>query len=282
MRSLIAFTLAALSLASAGSHAAIRGQLDVQGDGSTGTITLSHPFLSSNPDALLLAMPRDWNGDTGIDVDFEFTHWRLTSNGPVIPSNAHYWVLLFDEDSGFRHVTTAGNTSGHITTLDDSRLNEKPGACPVVTRERSASGVPVAFPFGLWYNPSPKRWVIYYEDITKTMPLDASFSVFVPKANEPCYVHQANAGNVNLNYTEFTSAAIDQAAPHRLFVAQRFEGTYNNEWLGVSWLFSHLFGNVDETAMPEGVAFHVFIAPLFSNGFEDAGTGLWSATVPAP
>lgn len=277
---LVTRALAALLLVAFPARAAIRGQLDVQGDGSTGTINLSHPFLDNNPAALLLAMPRDFNADTGIDVHYDFNHWRLSSNGPVIPSSARYWVLLFDGDSGFRHVTTAGNTAGHITTLNDARLNGKPGACPIVTRELNASGVPVGFPFGVWYSTLSNRWTIYYEDTTKTMPLDASFSVFVPKANEPCYVHQASAGNINDNYTIFNSVAIDQSAPHRLFAVQSYKGTYNNEWIGVSWLFSHLIGNVDETTMSAGVAFHVFIAPIFANGFEDDGTSLWSDTMP--
>ena len=65
----------------------------------------------------------------------------------MIPSDARFWVLACDTDSGYRHLTTPANTSDPITTLSRPRFDGNPDARPIVTRERSSAGVPVSFPF---------------------------------------------------------------------------------------------------------------------------------------
>ncbi len=261
------------------STAGVHAQMVAQGDGTT-SITLDNPFLNNNPGALLIVSPSDFNAEYGVDVYYDTVRWKISANGPTIPSTAHFWVLGFDGDSGFRHLTTAGNTTGQLTRLDDPRLNGHPEAMPIVTRERSSTGVPVPFPFGTWYDTTAGKWTIFYEDTSKTMPLGATFSVFVPGPDDQSYIHTATAGNVNSNYTVFDSAGIDQSRPHRIFITQRWIGTYNDAWVGVGWLFSFLFGNVDGSSMPVGASFNVYIAPVFDDGFEMGSTVLWSSAVP--
>jgi hypothetical protein len=259
--------------------AGVRVYLEAQGDGVGSTIDLSHPFLTGNPDALLAVSPADFNEPFGIQAYFSGI-WRLSNNSSVpIPSDAHFWILAFDSDSGFRHTTTAENTSGHLTVLDHPRLNGTPNARPIVTRE-STNGPLIPWPFCAWYDSTIGRWTIFYEDTTKVMPLNASFSVFVPDADEPSYIHVATADNINGNYTIFSPPGFDGTRPHRLFTTQRFIGVHNDEWTAVGWLFSFLIGNPGGTDMPENAAFNVFVAPIFEDGFELADSSLWSATVP--
>jgi hypothetical protein len=257
----------------------VRVQLEAQGDGS-GVIFLDHPFLNSNPDALLIVGPRDFNHTTGVTVAYDAPAWRISANGPPIPPDAHFWVMAFDSESGFRHTTNAGNTSAHLTTLDHPRLNNNPNACPIVTREISSTGVPVPFPFGIWYDALSGHWKIFYQDVTNTMPLDASFSVFTPDEDEQISTHVATADNIIGNSTIFDSAGIDQSQPHRLFVTQRYLTTYNDAWVATAWLFSFLIGNVDGSAMPVNAAFNVYIAPIFEDGFDMGTTELWSSSAP--
>jgi hypothetical protein len=279
IRCLVIFAAVAFMLSNSARLAAgVRVYLEAQGNGVNSTIDLDHPFLTGNPNALLAVSPADFNEPFGIQTYFSGI-WRLSNNSAVpIPSDAHFWILAFDSASGFRHTTTAENTSGHLTVLDHPDLNGHANARPIVTRE-STNGPTIPWPFGTWYNSATSRWTIFFEDTTKVMQLDASFSVFIPDADDQSYIHTATAGNSNANYTVFAPAGFDGTRPHRLFATQRYIGVYNNEWTAVGWLFSFLIGNADGTDMPEGAAFNVFVAPIFEDGFELMNTSLWSATV---
>lgn len=259
--------------------AGVRAQMEVQGDGASNTIVLDHPFLNGNPDALLAVSQAGWDVDSAINV-FYSGGWRISNNSvAAIPSTATFWVLAFDEDSGFRHTTTAGNIAGHITALDDPRLNFNPAARPIVTPE-TTNGPAIPWPIGVFYSSSFGRWYIFYQDTNQNMPVNASFSVLVPDAQDWSFVHTATAGNTNNNFTVIDNPDIDQADPHRIFASQRWEGTYNDNHIGIGWLFSFLIGNVDGSAMPVDAKFNVFIAPVFEDGFEMGSTVLWSSVSP--
>jgi hypothetical protein len=276
VRAAILCLLPALAMPAPAVAAGVRVQLQAQGDG-TATIPLLHPFLDLNPNALLAISASDSNGTTGIDASYS-SWWRITANGPNIPNDAHFWVLAFDTDSGFRHLTTEANTGGHVTILNHPRLNGHPDARPIVTREAFSGQPAIAWPFGVYYTGS--AWAIFFEDIGREMPIGGTFSVFIPDEDEQSYVHTATAENINSSYTIFDSAGIDQSLPHRLFITHRWTGVYNDAWPETGWLFSHLIGNVGGSAMPVGAAFNVFIPAIFEDGFEMGSTVLWSDTVP--
>lgn len=260
-------------------QAGVRAQIEVQGDDVSNTILLDHPFLNGNPDALLVVSQAGWEVESTIQVYYSGA-WRISNNSvAAIPSSATFWVLAFDEDSGFRHTTTVGNIAGHITALDDPRLNFNPAARPIVTPE-TTNGPAIPWPIGVFYSITTDRWYIFYQDTTKNMPINASFSVLVPDGQDWSFVHTATAGNITNNFTVIDNPDIDQADPHRIFASQRWEGTYNDNHIGIGWLFSFLIGNVDGSDMPEDAKFNVFIAPIFEDGFEMGSTVLWSSASP--
>jgi len=138
----------------------------------------------------------------------------------------------------------------------------------------------VPYPFAVQYDVSSQRWWIRYENTSHTMPTNATFSVFVPDADDWTYIHTTTADNTNSNYTIFNPAGIDSLHQYRMFATPVLPGTINDEWIGAAWFLSNLIGNVDGTTMPEGVVFHVLVPPLFEDGFETGNTLLWSASVP--
>ncbi len=274
-----AIALATPLLLTSSLHAGVRAQLEVQGDGISNTILLDHPFLNNNPDAMMIVSQAGFEDPFAINTFYSVV-WRLGNNSvAAIPADATFWILAFDEESGFRHLTTGANTSAHITTLDDPRLNGNPNARPIVLRE-STNGPAIPWPYGVWYSTASGRWTIFYQDITKIMPLNATFSVFVPDTDDWTFIHTATAGNITGNFTVLDNPDIDQLQAHRIFANQRFTGVYNDAEIGVGWLFSFLIGNTDNSAMPEGASFNVFIAPIFEDGFEMGSTVLWSSTSP--
>lgn len=78
----------------------------------------------------------------------------------------------------FIHRATAGNTSAHITTIDNPACNGDSGAILIVTHNYNASGQYETHPFGVWYNGS--QWTIYHEDLA-AMPEGQSFNVMIIK-----------------------------------------------------------------------------------------------------
>jgi len=278
-RVMIAIVLVQVAGLAVSAQAGVRAQMVVQGDDASSTILLDHPFLNANPNALIVVSQAGWEVESAIHVYYSGA-WRLSNNSvAAIPSSATFWILAFDVDSGFRHTTTSGNTAGHVTILDDPRLNGNPGARPIVTRE-STNGPAIPWPLGVWYNSSNARWAIFYQDTTKIMPENATFSVFIPSGQDWSFVHTATAGNINLNYSVLNNPDIDQADPHRIFTTQLWQGVYNDHHIGMGWLFSFLVGNVDGGAMPESAKFNIFIAPIFEDGFEMGSTVLWSSVSP--
>ncbi len=264
---------------SASAQAGVRFQMQVQGDGVSNTILLDHPYLNNNPNALIAVSQAGWEDPFSINVYYSVV-WRLGNNSAAaIPDTATFWILVFDEDSGLRHTTDAGNVSFNYTIIDDPRLNGNPSANPIVTRE-TTNGPAISFPIGMWYNGLISRWTVFFQDTNEVMPENASFSIFIPQGQDWAFTHTATAGNINSNYTVLDNPDVDQADPHRIFTTQRWEGVYNDTHIGVGWLFSFLIGNVGGEPMPEGAEFNIFIAPIFEDGFETGGTELWSSTTP--
>ncbi len=261
--------------------AGVRVPIEVTGDGVSNTITLDHPFLNANPDALVVVSQFGWEVTSAVQVYYSAL-WRITNNSAApIPTGAKFWVMAFDGDSGFRHFTTSDNTTGHLTTLDDPRLNGNPDARPIVTPETTA-GPAVPWPIGVWYNTGAERWTIFFQNTAKTMPIGASFSVFIPSADDLSLIHTADAGNTTGNYTVLNHPEIDHLAPLWIFATQRWLGTYNDANIGASWLFSHIIGNTNGASMPNNSGFNVFIfdPTVFSDGFESGNTSGWSVTAP--
>lgn len=144
----ITFVVVTLMVLAASAHAGVRVQMEVQGDGVSNTIFLAHPFLTGNPNALIIVSQSGWEDPGSINVYYS-GGWRVYSNSIApIPASAIFWVLAFDGCSGLRHTATASNTAFNYTVLDDPRLNGNPEAHPIVTPD-ATSGPAIPWPIGV-------------------------------------------------------------------------------------------------------------------------------------
>jgi hypothetical protein len=84
--------------------------------------------------------------------------------------------------AAFKHQATAGNTSGHITTIDNAQCNGDPNAILIVTQNWNPNGgvgVYNAHEVGIYYD-GDNRWKIFNQD-SAAMPANAGFNVLVIK-----------------------------------------------------------------------------------------------------
>lgn len=79
----------------------------------------------------------------------------------------------------FQHTTTAGNTAGHVTTLDHPLLNGDPNAMVFLTHAYVV-GALVNDPHekSVWYDTALARWRVYHDDLT-AMPVNLRLNVLV-------------------------------------------------------------------------------------------------------
>jgi hypothetical protein len=83
----------------------------------------------------------------------------------------------------FIHRATAGNISGHITTIDHPLANGDPNAILLVTHNYSADISATPYEpntVGVWYDGS--RWTIYHENTGVAMPVGRAFNVLIIKS----------------------------------------------------------------------------------------------------
>ncbi len=104
-------------------------------------------------------------GSTGLGKALELRNGALTVSGALRPA--------------FVHTATAGNTSGHATTLDHPFLNGMANAIVVITHAFVPGGtVADTHVSSVWYDTALARWRIYHDD-NAAMPLGIRFNVIV-------------------------------------------------------------------------------------------------------
>lgn len=83
--------------------------------------------------------------------------------------------------AAFIQYATAANTSGHITTINNSICNGDPNAILIATHVYNAPGgvgTYVTHPYSVWYNGA--NWTIYYDDLTD-ISVGTAFNVLIIK-----------------------------------------------------------------------------------------------------
>lgn len=103
-----------------------------------------------------------------------------------MPVGATFHILSpFGSKTGIRHLTTAGNVSGALTTLDDAELNGALNRARIAVALHRWDGLYHDFPIGLrWVSTAGGRWQIRNEDGT-AMPTTQNFNVAVAPALSP-------------------------------------------------------------------------------------------------
>lgn len=187
-----------------------------------------------------------------------------------------FFSLETSAQAAFRHVTTAVNTAGHITTLDHPQLNGNPNAIVFVMPNYNTNGAaPTGADYqqnaGVWYNGS--HWTIFNQNTASLIPINLTFNVLI-----------APSGNANYFTISCTAASkaglapngmvIDHPATNNkpdalLLVTQNYADTYNDNSPIVSysngkWYISNnkylLAPEISaKTTLPVGARFNVMV-----------------------
>lgn len=177
-------------------------------------------------------------------------------------------------DFSFEQVANAANTSGHITSIDQSGLNASSRLLP--TRRAVAGTANTYDDFGVWYN-FANHWTIYHEKTSVAIAPGKTWNVFAPAAGGGVFVQTATAANTATWATQIDNPATNGLANRILLVRHNFtlDGVYDNHPTAVYWdnlgSSGHWYiANADQSAMPVGRGFNVYAQPPSPNAFRVA------------
>ncbi len=196
----------------------------------------------------------------------------------------------------FRHLATAENTQGHITTLNRVGLNDNPNAMVFVMPDYNRSGGDYTGNACVQYDVEKGRWAIVSQNELDKINPNMLFNVlFVSKETDKIFVHEcvpdntAGSGGTFPNATIINHSATSNNPNALLLVTQRKTAKPNNNAQTVSygggrWYISNAAIDVPDAYVPErnmpiGAAFNVMAidrgqVPSFPNalGFMHTAT----------
>ena len=200
-------------------------------------------------------------------------------NTASMPIGADFNVLIPPTNAEvFVHTATPGNILFNYTLIDHPLTNENPNAIVMVTQNWNPGGVDGTYnnyPIGVWYSSSAKKWGIFNQDSSSSMPVDAAFNVLISTTDWAAFVHTATSTNITTNSTFIDQSLTNDNPNAILFVTPNWNpgggiGIYNNHPIGV-W-YSHgakkwAIFNQDKASMPDGSAFNVLIPAVDTSVF---------------
>lgn len=186
-------------------------------------------------------------------------------------------------DRDLLHVASAGNTSGHITRIDNVLLDARSAANPIATPNwnGSGSGVVNDNAFGIYYFSG--KWRLFQQDQTTPIPLRAAYNTFVPAAGSGSFRHVSSAANSSGSGTRLDDGAVNNLPDRIILATQNWSagsGIYNAHPIGLSYVPGSGEGrwhivNIDLTgSMPLNAGFNVYAQEASPNAFRvTAGAG---------
>jgi hypothetical protein len=141
----------------------------------------------------------------------------------------------------FVHFTNELNTSTYVTYLDHELLNNNPDAIIQITQNWNpplGSGVINDHVTAVYYEPAYNQWAIYNEDFA-VLPYGAAFNVMVVLSDAAeNFVHVADKGNINGNWTTLPSTTNTSNSTGLVFETHNWNtygtgGVYNDYNTGV-------------------------------------------------
>ena len=166
-------------------------------------------------------------------------------------------VNLFAQPSTFKHISTSGNTLGHVTTIDNPRTNNRPDAIVFVTHDY-ASGPYNTSPVGVYY--SGGKWRIFNQN-RAAIGNNSTFNVLVQTtADRGVFIHSATSSNTSSHITTIDNVFTNNNPNAKLIVTQHWTGTYNPHTVGVYYISGkwRIF-NQDFAGMPVGAQFNIIV-----------------------
>jgi hypothetical protein len=210
-------------------------------------------------------------------------HWTLFGENTAVnvPANTHFNVFVPGLGDGrFRHVTTAANSSGWSTTLDDSSLNDKPDRIVLVNQNYTAGAQYNPHPVGVLYFAfgGPGSWSIFNLDQLGSggdMPVGAGFSVYAqaPSPNAFRATQSISSSSLKLDHPLLNNTPCAQVAVTRMFGSNPAMGNFDVYYVAPYW-YVYSYGGGQIAA---GDQFNVVINPaqvelcsdvIFADGFE--------------
>jgi hypothetical protein len=245
-------------------------------------------LLDGQSEANPIATP-NWNGSgAGVPNDNAFGiyyfggKWRLFNEDQTtpVPVGAAYNTFMPAAGSGsFRHVSSAANSAGFTTRLDDGSVNNLPDRIILATQNWSAgSGVYNAHPIGLQYIPvAPGRWQIVNIDQAASggMALDAGFNIYAQEASPNAFrVIATTAGSsVVLDHPLLNDVPCARLHVTRLHngssVPRNFDvyyGSGDGRWRIFS--YSSLSVGMQFNVVVDPAQVHACTDRIFANGFQ--------------
>ena len=172
---------------------------------------IDHPLTNNRPDAMLVVTPRCGSSciwaphPVGVWYSGNDQKWSIFNEDIADMSTGRGFSVhvVTTKPSAFVHGATGGNTTGHVTYIDDPRTNGKPNAIVFVTPNWNPGGLGGTYnthPIGVWYSTSAKKWSVFNQDFG-SMLQGADFNVFVATNERAAFVHTTEAANMVENFT---------------------------------------------------------------------------------
>ncbi len=178
-------------------------------------------------------------------------------------------ALVYSQGDKFIHIADSTNINGNYTLIDNPNLNGNPDAIFLVTANWNPQGrdygVYNPSAIGVWYHTGQAKWGIFNQDLSP-MPEGAAFNVFIPSGGD-YFVHKADSSNIYYVGTFLEHDSLNRNPDAVFFVTQNWNpggssGVYNTSPVCAYYdPYNYLWfiSNENETLIPEGAAFNVFI-----------------------
>ncbi len=219
-----------------------------------------------------------------VGVWYPTTNWRIFNQSPpaaAMPLGVEFNVFVPRDGGGaFVHTATGANTSGHVTTIDNSSLNSLPSRIVLATSNWNPGGAAGV------YNPHTtsvgylgSSWFVLNNDFG-AMSVGAAFNIYSQDPSPNAYVHTATSANSSGLSTTLDHPLLNGTRCAQVHVTPR-TGTHGDTTFDVFYdaspqrwkIFNH-----NSVAMADVAEFNVVIdaaqvaacaGVLFGDGFED-------------
>lgn len=238
---------------------------------------IDHPDLNGNPDAAIVYInnfnPNSVGGVYNNHVSglwYNGVQWTIYNEdmSPMVEGASFNVYIASDPSDVITHVATASNIFGHITDIDDARLNGRnPGPYIAFSHYYNPNSIYNTGNYGQYYTGEKRS--LYDEGITPVPP-GAAFKILINgEVVNPKFTHVSTAANILSNWTTIDDPALN-GNPNARFVMSHYWGmngvpsqVYLDQVLGVwydgnNWCIYIEDTNVD---FPENVVFDIITAP---------------------
>lgn len=241
---------------------------------------IDNPITNNDPDKLLFVCHDYGTGpyvNSPLGVWYTKGKWSIfKQDKKPLSANAKFNVLVKSKNDTdvFVHKAQNNNISGHVTTIDNSKINNNPNAILIVTQNWSTTGPYNNNPIGVYYYKG--KWRIYNQNKVK-MPLNAKFNVLITFKNS--FRHEVTANTMQMSHVTKLNHHLTNKNPKALvFVTQYWTKVYNDNPVGL-WYSNGKWTvyNENKAKLPLNAKFNVAvfggnnIIECFNFGTNDVG-----------